>query len=216
MQPSEIKRLLKQAADARATRVFPPLIHMDLVRRHPMEIDHHRYPRISVRGERATEYCLEVHDVANYLGPLGVLLARTIMPRVPDGTGEESKRGGFVLAGGALHHALLYRRGDMYGQGMPDLDLFPVGLSRDKADLLTRRFIALISGYRDRDEALTLQTLRSYPEWSDASDSELLEYYAIMSTLDSLSVATYRTPVAWASPMRRDHEGLAPSCSLMP
>jgi hypothetical protein len=192
MDLEQIKKLVTDAAEARVTRDFPPLINMERVRDGPMRIDRDRYLRVSDKRAPAFNRQGKTHDVRGYLGNLHHLLYRTIMPHDEGGAG-------FVLAGGALHHALLARYERDLGyelrQGKTDLDFFPVGLGREQADLLVRRFISLTQCF-DESNAAFLAKIRGYPEWNDTRDVTLFDLNMLMVGGDLLAASIYRTPNA--------------------
>jgi hypothetical protein len=193
MEPDEIKQLVANAAEARATRNFSPLIRVERVRAEPIVIDRDRFLRVSDGKETAANYIRETHRVEGYLGSLAPLLFQTILPREAGGAG-------FVLAGGALHHALLtrsvyhdFRYASQHGKS--DLDFFPVGLNQAQADLLVRRFISLMQCFAE-DDAAFLARIRGCPEWAGTNHAALLDLHALIVGDDLLTMGIYRTPNA--------------------
>jgi hypothetical protein len=196
MELDDVKQLVDDAAEARATRVFPPLIRASRVREEPMSINESSFVR--VRSEHATpmnhpsEWAS--YDPVAYPGDLGELLRATIMPQAEGGAG-------FVLAGGALHHSLTMGRRDEENGRSGDLDFFPVGLSEERANTLANKLLSLFNVPDYDEDGAEIRHVRAAVDWRGVNDETLTRYLDTVGYYSHLGVGEdchgiYRTPNA--------------------
>jgi hypothetical protein len=213
MEPDDIKQLVRDAAEARATRVFHPLIRASQVKEEPMTINRSLFVKVMRRpsGPASPHYaCQMTHPSETHIyDPEGYLdrqdraaLREIIMPRVPGGAG-------FVLAGGALHHSLRHPHDVFRNQSRvrnSDFDFFPVGLTEEQADTLVMKLVsvAACATHPDDDDETALRRIRGVADWRGVDDVTLLGYLGAFGNwrydedydLDSRCYGVYRTPNA--------------------
>jgi hypothetical protein len=193
MELDDVKQLVRNAAEARATRVFPPLIRASQVKEEPMTIN--RFPFAKVVSSRlrlvnpSEHYNYEPRRYLERFG--GKALWEILMPRVEGGAG-------FVLAGGALHSSL----GIEESVRGSDLDFFPVGLTEEQANKMIQRLISIAQDLGAAgDDADVLARVREAADWRGVDDDTLLDHLELFGNwqnrgVDSSCYGVYRTPNA--------------------
>jgi hypothetical protein len=196
MNVDELKQLVADAAEARATRNFPDLIDVEQVRAEPIVIDKHSMLRVV--GNRLVRYHeTGLRIIRDYEQPCRDLvyvpgasmggfmpLLRVIMPRENGGPG-------FVLAGGALHSSLTpvgaHAGERLYRPYESDLDFFPVGLTQARANLLVSRLLSIF-------RAGTVAEARAMADWVGVGDEEIADALGVAGIYPPYGI--YRTPNA--------------------